>query len=69
MSSTTSGFVLLAIGVVAMLGAAFNWWIITRSRRLFNMLLADTAARVIYFVVGVFLFIRGIGLLIGKNWL
>lgn len=69
MSSTTSGFVLLAIGVVAMLGAVFNWWIITRSRRLFNMLLADTAARVIYFVVGVFLFIRGIGLLIGKNWL
>jgi hypothetical protein len=35
-----------------MLGAVFDWWIITRSRRLFNMLLGDRAARAIYFVVG-----------------
>lgn len=60
---------MIAVGVLAMLGAVFNWWIITRSRRLFNMLLGETAARVIYFAVGVFLFMRGIGLLIGKNWL
>lgn len=69
MSPTASGILLIVIGVVAMLGAALNWWIITRSRRLFNMLLGDTAARVIYFVIGFFLFIRGIGLLLGKNWL
>jgi uncharacterized membrane protein len=69
MTPTISEVVLIVIGVIAMLGAVFNWWIITRARRLFNMLLGDTAARVIYFVVGVFLFIRGVGLLIGKNWL
>jgi len=69
MNPPVSGIILILIGALAMLGAVFNWWIITRSRRLFNMLLGDTAARVIYFVVGAFLFIRGIGLLIGKNWL
>lgn len=69
MSTSASGIILIAIGLLAMLGAVFNWWIVTRSRRLFNMLLGDTAARVIYFIVGVFLFIRGIGLLIGRNWL
>lgn len=69
MPSTTSGILLIVIGLVAMLGAVFNWWIVTRSRRLFNMLLGDTAARVIYFIVGVLLFIRGVGLLIEKNWL
>jgi hypothetical protein len=69
MTPTVSGIVLIAIGAIAMFGAVFNWWIITRSRRLFNMLLGDRAARVIYFVIGAFLFIRGIGLLIGRNWL
>jgi len=68
MTPPVSGIILILIGVLAMLGAVFNWWIITRSRRLFNLLLGDTAARVIYFAAGVFLFIRGAGLLIGKNW-
>ena len=69
MSVSIPGIVFIAIGVLAMLGAVFNWLIITRSRRLFNMLLGDIAARVIYFVVGALLFLRGIGLLIGKNWI
>ncbi len=69
MTPLTSGVVLIVIGAVAMLGAVFNWWIITRSRRLFNMLLGDRTARIIYFVVGALLFLRGIGLLIGKNWI
>ncbi len=69
MTPSTSGIVLIVIGAVAMLGTVFNWWIITRSRRLFNMLLGDRAARIIYFVVGALLFLRGIGLLIGKNWI
>jgi uncharacterized membrane protein len=69
MTPTISEVVLIVIGVIAMLGAVFNWWIITRSRRLFNLLLGHRAARVIYFIVGVFLFIRGVGFLIGKNWL
>jgi uncharacterized membrane protein YuzA (DUF378 family) len=69
MSSTVSGFVLVAIGILAMLGAALNWRIISRSRKLFNMLFGDTVARVIYFIVGVWLFIMGVGRLIGANWL
>ena len=60
---------LILIGFLARLGAVFNLWIVTRSRRLFNMLLGDAAARVIYFIAGAFLFIRGIGFLIGRNWL
>ncbi len=69
MTPTGSGIVLIVIGAIAMLGAVFNWWIITRSRRLFNMLLGDKAARVIYFIVGALLFLRGIGQLLGKNWI
>jgi hypothetical protein len=69
MSATTSGIVLIAIGAVAMLGAVFNWWIVTRPTRLFNMLFGETVARVIYFVLGSLLFIRGVGQLIGKNWI
>jgi hypothetical protein len=69
MNPTASGFLLIGIGAVVMLGAAFNWWIVSRPRRLFNMLLGDTMAPVIYFVIGIFLFIRGMGLLLGKNWL
>jgi hypothetical protein len=69
MSPTTSGIALIGIGAIAMLGAGFNWWIVTRPRRLFNMLFGETAARLIYFVIGSLLFIRGIGQLIGKNWI
>ena len=69
MTPSVPGILLIAIGALAMLGAVFNWWIITRSRRLFNMLLGDKAARVIYFIVGTLLFIRGIGQLLGKNWI
>jgi hypothetical protein len=59
---------MIAIGVLVMLGAALNWRFVTRPRKLFNLLLGDTAARVIYFVAGIFLFIMGIEVLIGANW-
>ena len=52
-----------------MLGAALNWSIVTRSGKLFNRVFGDTTARVIYFVVGVFLFIKGIEFMIGAHWL
>jgi hypothetical protein len=69
MSSTVSGFFLIMIGILAMLGAALNWKIISRPGKLFNMLFGDTVARVIYFIVGALLFVMGIGRLIGANWL
>ena len=52
-----------------MLGATLNWRIISRSKKLLSILFGDTAARVIYFVVGVWMFIMGVGRLIGANWL
>ena len=68
MNATVSGYVLIAIGVLSMLGSALNWSVITRPNRLFNRLLGQTVARVIYFVVGVALFITGLQRLIGTHW-
>jgi uncharacterized membrane protein YidH (DUF202 family) len=69
MSSTVAGLILIVAGILAMLGSALNWRIVTHSGKLFNMLLGDKVARVIYFGVGVFIFIKGIELAIGANWL
>jgi hypothetical protein len=63
------GLIFLAIGVVIMLGAALNWGIVSRPGKLLNRIFGDTVARVIYFGVGIFLFIVGIGRLIGASWL
>lgn len=52
-----------------MLGSALNWRIVTHSGKLFNRLLGDRIARVIYFGVGIFVFVKGIELLIGAHWL
>jgi len=51
-----------------MLGSALNWRFVTRSGKLFNMVFGDTVARIIYFGVGIFLFVKGIEFLIGANW-
>ena len=65
---STPGFILILFGVLAMLGAALNWRIVTRTGKLLNMMFGDTVARVVYFAVGIFLFIRGVEILIGANW-
>jgi hypothetical protein len=69
MSSTVTGSILIGSGVLAMLGAALNWRIVTGSGKLLNMLLGDTVARVIYFLTGLIIFVLGIGQLIGASWL
>ncbi len=70
MSSTNvAGLILVIAGMLAMLGSALNWRLITRSGKLLNMVLGDRIARVIYFGVGIFVFIKGIELLIGAHWL
>jgi hypothetical protein len=68
MNSTFSGTLLIVVGILSMLGAALNWRLITRPRRLFNMVFGDKVARVIYFVAGVLLFVVGVGRLIGAHW-
>lgn len=64
-----TGLIFLAIGVIIMLGAALNWGIVSRPGKLLNRVFGDTVARVIYFGAGIFLFVVGVGRLIGANWL
>lgn len=68
MDSTVAGLILIAVGALAMLGAVLNWRIVTRSGKLLNMLLGDAVARVLYFGVGIFLFLKGIEIVIGADW-
>ena len=39
-----------------------------RSGKLLNIVLGDKIARVIYFGVGVFLFAKGVEMMIGAHW-
>lgn len=57
-----------ALGLLAMLGAALNWRIVTRSGKFLNMLFGDTIARVLYFVLGSIIFVLGLEQLLGANW-
>jgi hypothetical protein len=62
------GWLLPVIGVLAMVGAALNWRIVSHPGKLLNRIFGDTIARIIYFVVGIFFFIVGVGRLIGADW-
>lgn len=68
MTPTVSGVILIMAGILSMIGFALNWRFLSR-RKLFNFLFGETVSRIIYFIVGVLLFIVGIGRLIGANWL
>jgi uncharacterized membrane protein YuzA (DUF378 family) len=68
MNSTVSGTILIVAGLLAMIGSALNWRFLSR-RKLFNFLFGETVSRIIYFVVGLLLFIIGVGRLIGADWL
>lgn len=69
MSDTILGIVIVLIGLLAIIGSALNWSIVTRSRKLLNLVLGDTVARTIYIVVGVLLVLLGVGRIVGMNWL
>jgi Na+/H+ antiporter NhaD/arsenite permease-like protein len=62
------GLLFIAIGIVAMLGAALNWRIVSHPGKILNRIFGDSIARIIYFVAGIFLFVVGVGRLIGANW-
>lgn len=68
MSPALTGFVFVAMGVLIMVGAALNWGIVSRPGKLLNRIVGDTAARIVYFATGIFLFFVGVGRLIGANW-
>ncbi|MBI5932269.1 MAG: hypothetical protein HY867_01070 [Chloroflexi bacterium] len=69
MSETAAGLIVSVIGVLVMVGSAMNWRVVTHSGKLFNMIFGDKIARGIYFLVGAFLFVLGIGQILGMNWL
>ena len=60
MSGETPGIVLVAIGLIAILGAALNWRIVSHSGRILNRLLGDIPARAIYAAVGLTLIVLGV---------
>ena len=60
MSDMATQFIMIAIGLVAILGAALNWRIVTHSGRLLNRLLGDTIARAVYVAVGLVLVALGV---------
>ncbi|RJP47649.1 MAG: hypothetical protein C4583_15975 [Anaerolineaceae bacterium] len=69
MSDTTVGLIIALIGILTMVGAALNWRIVTHSGKLLNMIFGDRIARIIAFLVGLFLFALGVGQILGMNWL
>ena len=69
MSETTAGLIVSVIGVLVMVGSAMNWRVVTHSGKLFNVIFGDRIARIVYFLVGLFLFALGIGQILGMGWL
>ena len=67
-NTIVTGLIFIAMGVLTMLGSALNWRIVSRPGKLINLIFGDTAARVIYFVAGILLFVVGISKWIGANW-
>ncbi len=68
MTDTIEGIIFILLGLLTMLGAAFNWSLVSRPGKLVNRLLGDTAARVVYFAIGFLVFFIGVGLLTGIHW-
>lgn len=69
MSATTAGLIVSVIGVLVMVGAALNWRVVTHPGKLLNMIFGDRIARIIAFLVGLYIFVLGIGQILGLNWL
>ena len=69
MNDMVLGIILVLIGLLALIGAALNWSIVSRSSKLLNLLLGDTIARIIYGVVGFLLILLGVARMAGINLL
>lgn len=69
MSNTIVGLILALIGVLTMVGAALNWRIVTQPGKLLNIIFGDRIARIIAFLVGLFIFVLSITEIPGLNWI
>ncbi len=59
MNNTIAGSVLVAAGLLCIIGAALNWSILMRPGKLFNRLAGESAARVVYIAIGFILIVLG----------
>ena len=59
MNDTVTGSIMIAIGIVAIIGAALNWRIVSHSGKLLNRIFGDSIARAIYAAVGLVLVALG----------
>ena len=69
MTDTTLGIVLVLIGLLAVIGSALNWHIVTHSGKLLNLIFGDMIARTIYIVIGIILIAMGVARMLGIYWL
>lgn len=69
MSDTTVGLIMAVIGVLIMVGAALNWRVVTHPGKLLNMIFGDKIARIIAFLVGLYIFVLSISEILGLNWI
>jgi uncharacterized membrane protein YuzA (DUF378 family) len=69
MTSVTLGLTFVLIGLFTMIGTLLKWRLVTHSGKLINLILGDSAARVIYIIIGFAFFILGLGQIFGLNWL
>jgi len=60
-NNTLVGVVVIAIGVLAFVGAVLDWRIVNHSGKLLNRLLGDAIARAVYAAIGVALVAIGVG--------
>ena len=65
MNDTVTGVVMIAIGIVAIIGAVLNWRIVSHSGKLLNRIFGDRIARAVYAAVGFMLMILGAGRFVG----
>jgi len=59
MNDMLAGLIMIVIGVVAIIGAALNWRIVSHSGKLLNRIFGDSVARAIYAAVGFVFVILG----------
>jgi hypothetical protein len=68
MNSKSAGYLLVALGILMLLGAGLNWRIISRLGRVLNLLLSSKDVRAIDSFLGDLFFAMGISQLTGINW-
>jgi uncharacterized membrane protein YuzA (DUF378 family) len=69
MTETVSGILIILLGLLAVIGSALNWRLVTRPGKLLNLLLGDMIARTIYIVIGILLLVLGVDMVFGLHWI